>query len=514
METILILRFKRLPFGVTTSPYLLAISIKYALGKQENKVLAKEVERNLYVDNVFLTANDSQTLINKYHESKRIFKNMSMNLQLSDISCSLPLTHATAQDMIMAERICVRLAQHTIILTDKLRNLDVFRENGLLRCNGRLRNSNLPIAAKTPILLPPNHDYTTLIITDVHKRLGHQGANSTLANLRLQFWIPTGRRTVQKVINRCVTCKRWNSRPYHYPNSPALPSTRTTPSRAFEHVGIDLAGPFLIKEDENTMTTKFWVCLFTCMTTRAVHLEAITALSGTCFVNCLRRFVARRGKPKTILSDNATNFKWDYIPSFSCRKEAIHQFDENRLHLTRLWNIWTEQYLLDLRNHHQKRIKQNQFTRTQPKIGEVVLIFSEETPRGKWPLDIVTELKVDPDNEIREATIRMAPQKTIQRSINMLIPLELDDENLSDCENENSNEMVNENGENGGKQSNSETSMPNNEDQHDKKTDLTYNTRQILPRKAKENVRYSHVAFTHQDDMRRKTVMKPISWFQ
>lgn len=59
----------------------------------------------------------------------------------------------------------------------------------------------------------------------------------------------------------------------------------------------------------NGVTQKVWVCLFTCLAVRAVHLEVIHDLSAQQFVLCLRRFIARRGKPKEIISDNASQFK-------------------------------------------------------------------------------------------------------------------------------------------------------------------------------------------------------------
>ncbi|KAK6026127.1 hypothetical protein OSTOST_07955 [Ostertagia ostertagi] len=227
--------------------------------------------------------------------------------ELQHISTFKPLTTIQAQDTGAAESVCIKQAQRTIN-SSKLQHLNISKDsNGLMRCYGRLTHSSLPLHTINPILLPPTHKYTTLLIRDTHERLGHQGVNSTLANLRLRFWIPKGRQVVRKTLRLCSSCKRWNSRAYHYPDSPALPRSRATPSRVFESVGVDLAGPFLIIENE--CSQKRWVCLFTCMSTRAVHLEVLQGLSGECFINCMRRFAARRGRPRTVISDNATNFK-------------------------------------------------------------------------------------------------------------------------------------------------------------------------------------------------------------
>lgn len=44
------------------------------------------------------------------------------------------------------------------------------------------------------------------------------------------------------------------------------------------------------------------------MNTKAIHLEMVTNLTAETFLNSLKRFIAR-GKPLTIFSVNATNFK-------------------------------------------------------------------------------------------------------------------------------------------------------------------------------------------------------------
>ena len=52
-----------------------------------------------------------------------------------------------------------------------------------------------------------------------------------------------------------------------------------------------------------------WICLFTCQAVQAVHLELVKGLSAPLFLECLKRFIARRGKPKLIISDNAPQFQ-------------------------------------------------------------------------------------------------------------------------------------------------------------------------------------------------------------
>ena len=56
------------------------------------------------------------------------------------------------------------------------------------------------------------------------------------------------------------------------------------------------------------VTVKVWVCLFTCMVTRAVYLVRVNSCGQIDFVNALLNLFTRRGQPDLILSDNATNF--------------------------------------------------------------------------------------------------------------------------------------------------------------------------------------------------------------
>ena len=75
----------------------------------------------------------------------------------------------------------------------------------------------------------------------------------------------------------------------------------------FTYTEVDYFGPLYIKTE--TENQKVWVCLFTCLVTRAVHLELIQNMSTELFILEFRRFLSRHGKPKEISSDNASHFK-------------------------------------------------------------------------------------------------------------------------------------------------------------------------------------------------------------
>jgi len=90
----------------------------------------------------------------------------------------------------------------------------------------------------------------------------------------------------------------------------------------FSSTGIDYFGPIIVKQRRSKV--KRYGCIFTCMTSRAIHLELATDLSTSSFINALRRFVARRGPVQRIFSDNGTNF----VGAEHELKRAIEKWNE------------------------------------------------------------------------------------------------------------------------------------------------------------------------------------------
>ncbi|XP_011163680.2 uncharacterized protein LOC105198611 [Solenopsis invicta] len=140
------------------------------------------------------------------------------------------------------------------------------------------------------------------LIEYTHQQLKHAGTQVVMNNLRETFWILTCRTAVRFVINSCWTCRRYKvKRAETIPG--CLPKERVKEANVFEVLGIDYIGPLFLKKGQ-----KAWICLFTCAIYRAIHLELTTSLSTEAFLQALRRFIARRGKPSVIYTDNGTNF--------------------------------------------------------------------------------------------------------------------------------------------------------------------------------------------------------------
>jgi hypothetical protein len=90
-----------------------------------------------------------------------------------------------------------------------------------------------------------------------------------------------------------------------------LPRERVQLEYPFFETGVDYAGPVMIsnRKGRGSVLIKSYICAFVCLATKAVHLELVTDLTKEAYIAALHRFIARRGKPQTIFSDNATTFQ-------------------------------------------------------------------------------------------------------------------------------------------------------------------------------------------------------------
>ena len=211
-------------------------------------------------------------------------------------------------------------------------DLGLVENEGVLRCFGRLVNSDLDFVARRPIILPRNHAYTTMVINDCHERVMHGGVRATLAEARSKYWIPKGWQCVKKILSKCAICKRHEGQAYNAPQTAALPDFRVTQAPAFSKVGVDFAGPLYVKATAGGMR-KVYIAFFSCCVTRAIHLELVEDLTAEAFRQALRRFAARRGTPTLIVSDNAKTFQSMEKPLINLFKhpEVACELDRKRI---------------------------------------------------------------------------------------------------------------------------------------------------------------------------------------
>jgi hypothetical protein len=234
---------------------------------------------------------------------------LSGNLSLVELERAKSFLIRSAQSTEYAQEIEALQKGESVPNSSKLRKLSpVLDENGLLRVQTRLEFSNLSYEEKRPLILPKGR-LAELIICFQHQLLKHAGVSLLVSSLRNSYWIIGLRRLAKKVKRQCIQCQKLDSGPFKQKIAP-LPGDRIKPAAPFSVVGIDHAGPLYCADVPGK---KFYILLITCAVVRAVHLELVRSLGTDDCVRALRKFIARRGIPCIIFSDNAKAFKATHI---------------------------------------------------------------------------------------------------------------------------------------------------------------------------------------------------------
>ena len=178
----------------------------------------------------------------------------------------------------------------------------------MLRSGTRLLNAEtLTYNQRCPIILPKGERIVHDLIRHVHKKTAHAGVEQVKNTLREKYLILSDGAEVRKVVLKCVSCQRKFKKPAEQKMAP-LPVDRLEEGCPFEVSGVDCFGPFTVKH-RGRSTAKRWVVIFTCLKSRAVHLEMVETMSTPSFVNALTRFDARRPGVRKLYSDCGSNFR-------------------------------------------------------------------------------------------------------------------------------------------------------------------------------------------------------------
>lgn len=272
------------------------------------------------------------TLVLLGHRRKELYASADLSMDITDchqqvesqmqsFKATLKGQSLTPQDVTRAELSIIRYVQHqrfkdeitslqsgmkSISKDSPLYRLDPVMDGEILRVGGRLSKASLPVESKRPVILAKDLHVSTLILRHIHQQIGHAGRNYMLSSLMRKYWIINANSAARKVISDCVVCRRNRGRLLEQKMAD-LPAERVLPDEApFTHVGIDYFGPIEVKRGRGLL--KRYGVLFTCMTSRAVHLEVAYTLDTDSCINSVRRFICRRGPVSTLRSDNGTNF--------------------------------------------------------------------------------------------------------------------------------------------------------------------------------------------------------------
>ena len=259
----------------------------------------------------------------------------SIEVTVAEIRAATKLWLIYAQRDAWAEELKMAGEKKIVLRKDsELAKFDAYiDENGLVRTHTRLELSELlPQETTTPILMPKRNEIVEKFVLCLHSDHGHVKASHMLYVLRRQFRVVGGKREVSRILRLCTTRKCVTPIPLGQKLAP-LPPQRMDEYVAWLSIAVDFFGPAQIKhkcelkeecphkeKDKKHKCNlkarcphgeedKVWGCIFTCLQTRAVHLELVDSLSTTSFIQAFNRLCARRGQPAFVWSDNAKTFK-------------------------------------------------------------------------------------------------------------------------------------------------------------------------------------------------------------
>ncbi len=217
---------------------------------------------------------------------------------------------AIVQTLVFSKEIKELQSRKELITKDKasrLYRLNPFLDHkGILRVGSRLEHATLHTHVKHPVILTKTSHITKLLIDHYHQQVRHQGHGMTIIELRSNgIWILGCSQAVSSFIYNCVKCRKFR-RQTEEQKMANLPSERMETTPHFTYCGMDCFGPFYIKEGRKEL--KRYGLLFTCLCSRAVHIELLDDLSTDAFLNSLRAFIALCGNVCQLQSDQGTNF--------------------------------------------------------------------------------------------------------------------------------------------------------------------------------------------------------------
>jgi hypothetical protein len=282
---------------------------------------ADELQNELEDQNIFQATEPDQTkceeLIHRYSSFYRLSRAVAFLRRFIDYVRGSGMKSKISVDEIESARnAIVRLVQKSKY-HDEITSLQegkaisksspIFKLEPWIDKEGIVRVSARSAKHVKQILLPATHHVTKLIAREYHERSMHSGCEYVLSQIRQMYWIPSARQCIKAIQRNCKTCLRYCSKPHSQRMADLVEDQLASEHSPFENTGVDCFGPFLVKRGRST--EKRYGCVFTCLTMRAVHLEALNSMEADAFMNALMRFSARRGTPRRIRCDNGTNFR-------------------------------------------------------------------------------------------------------------------------------------------------------------------------------------------------------------
>ncbi|KAL3977608.1 alcohol-forming fatty acyl-CoA reductase [Sarotherodon galilaeus] len=216
-----------------------------------------------------------------------------------------------AQRPAFAKELSALQANKVVPTNSPLHKLSPTLESSLICVGGRLKHSQLMCEEKNPVILPKDSHVSSLLVRHHHEQVRHQGRHLTEGAVRAAgLWILCGKRLINSVLHKCVICRKLRGR-LEEQRMADLPPEHLKVCPPFTYVGLDVFEPCSVVTRctrGGQAESKWWAMMFSCLSSRAVHIEMIESMDTSSCINALRRFFPLRGHAKELQSDCGTNF--------------------------------------------------------------------------------------------------------------------------------------------------------------------------------------------------------------
>ena len=170
---------------------------------------------------------------------------------------------------------------------------------------------------------------SNVVASQCHDQVAHADRGIAINQVRISgFWVIGLNIVVISTISKCVRCKHLRGQ-FQQQKMADLPRGRMREEAPFTFCGVDMFGPFVVKNGRKEM--KRYGAVYTCLSSRAIHIEVMYSLNTIFLIMCLRGFIGQKGNVRLIKSNNGSNFIGDSAELIQAFQEMDHSRISNQL---------------------------------------------------------------------------------------------------------------------------------------------------------------------------------------
>ncbi|KAJ8872961.1 hypothetical protein PR048_026577 [Dryococelus australis] len=350
-------RLTHLPFDLTSSPSLLSATIwEAARFFSESFPFASAIlDRTTFMDGFTACGYDDNYVITLYYELTKLLKNIKLPLA-KWVTCLEPLRN-------------------------------------IWKIEGREIKSETSIMGVV---------WNTTDVQTITKDMSYKPETKwNIPSVIAKVFDPLGLFTPVTVIAKCyyllISHKDGMHNQRLEETEATLQLNRVRPIRPFGVTGIDIAGPLFIIFGKQTK--KSYIVLFTCATTRTIHLELVRDISTDRLLTAIQRFAGRPLRPTLNSRDLSQDADSNQVltpahflngerltsipngPELSTERDLTRVLHHKQRVAESFWLHWKREYLSLLKNYHEVKGQQRQH---KLRVGDIVLLQDDTKPRHMW----------------------------------------------------------------------------------------------------------------------------------